>query len=302
MAWLNRSKAPLKKGERTDTPDGLWEKCAKCGEVIFRKNFEANLYVCPKCGHHFPCPPEERLRRFCDPKTFEEHDVELKSIDPLTFKDSKNYKDRLKAAYEKTGRYDAFVSGSALLKGQPIQIGAFDFGFIGGSMGSVVGEKITRLFQRAIDKETPAIVFSSSGGARMQEGIVSLMQMAKTCAVLGNMRERGLPFVSVLCDPTTGGVAASFSMLGDVNIGEPKALIGFAGPRVIQQTIREELPEGFQSAEYLLGHGMLDFICERKDQRATIARILAILMAPRQVGTAKPRSRSTKASRAKAEA
>lgn len=278
MAWLNRSKAPLKKGERTDTPDGLWEKCKKCNEVIFKKNFEANLFVCPKCGHHFPCPPEERLRRFCDPETFIEKDLNLKSIDPLSFKDSKTYKDRLKAAYKKTGRYDAFLSGEGQLLGLPVQVGAFDFSFIGGSMGSVVGEKITRLFKNCLEKNEPAIIFSSSGGARMQEGIISLMQMAKTCTVLGDMREKGIPFISVLCDPTTGGVAASFSMLGDLNIGEPKALIGFAGPRVIQQTIREELPEGFQSAEYLLGHGMLDFICHRKDLRNTIAKILKILL------------------------
>ena len=279
MAWLNREKAPQPKGDRKDTPDGLWEKCKKCQEVFFRENFEAQLYVCPKCQFHFPCPPLIRLCRFCDPDTFVEHDNNLSSDDPLDFIDMKSYKDRLAESQQYTGQLDAFLSGEGKLQNRSVQIGAFDFSFMGGSMGSVVGEKITRLFTRGLKKRQPCIIFSSSGGARMQEGALSLMQMAKTCSVLGQLRNQGIPFISVLTHPTTGGVAASFSMLGDINIGEPKALIGFAGPRVIRQTIREELPPGFQRSEYLLDHGMLDMICHRKDQRNTINRLLNILMA-----------------------
>ena len=278
MAWLNRDKAPLAKGARKDTPEGVWDKCKKCQQVIFRKNFEANLYVCPKCEHHFPCPPLERLTRFCDPDTFKEHDATLRSTDPLEFVDTQPYHKRLAAAHAATGNYDAFIAGEGTLRGRPVQVGAFDFGFMGGSMGSVVGEKIARVYHRAVATRSPAIIYSSSGGARMQEGILSLMQMAKTCAALSEMRDRGIAFISVLCHPTTGGVAASFAMLGDINIGEPLALIGFAGPRVIGQTIRQELPKGFQTSEYLLEHGMLDMICNRQDQRQTIFDLLAILM------------------------
>ncbi len=277
MAWLNRDKAPLAKGDRIDTPDGLWEKCKSCSEVVFRKNFEANLYVCPKCQHHFPCPPVDRLTRFLDPGTFREVDTELSSVDPLEFADTKPYKARLKDAQKASGRMDAFVSAEGMLNGRPIQAGAFDFEFMGGSMGTVVGEKISRVYLRSLKTKQPAVIFSSSGGARMQEGILSLMQMAKTCAALANLRQEGIPFISVLCHPTTGGVAASYAMLGDINIGEPKALIGFAGPRVIQQTIREELPKGFQRSEYLLEHGMLDMICHRHEMRGQIAELLDIL-------------------------
>jgi acetyl-CoA carboxylase carboxyl transferase subunit beta len=280
LAWLNRDKAPLVKGDRKDTPDGVWEKCKQCQEVIYRKNFEANLYVCPKCQYHFPCPPVERLSRFCDPGTLTEVDISLKSLDPLQFSDTKPYKVRLAETQKKLGRLDAFVSCEGTLHGRPVQVGAFDFAFMGGSMGTVVGEKVSRLFLRSIKKNEPAIIFSSSGGARMQEGILSLMQMAKTCASLSELRSAGIPFISVLCHPTTGGVAASFSMLGDINIGEPQALIGFAGPRVIQQTIREELPKGFQRSEYLLEHGMLDMICERHQLRSQIADILEIIFPP----------------------
>lgn len=280
MAWLNREKAPLVKGDRVDTPDGLWEKCKKCQEVFFRTNFEAHLYVCPKCQHHYPCPSVIRLTRFLDPETYVELDQNLTSTDPLEFVDVKPYKERLAETQKKLGCYDAFTSGQGLLDGLPIQVGSFDFAFMGGSMGSVVGEKVMRLFRRGIDLQQPCVVFSSSGGARMQEGILSLMQMAKTCAVLSELRGKGIPYISVLTHPTTGGVAASFAMLGDVNIGEPKALIGFAGPRVIQQTIREELPAGFQRSEYLLEHGMLDMICHRRDLRKQISQILQILTAP----------------------
>lgn len=278
MAWLNRDKAPLAQSTtKIDTPEGLWQRCDDCGEIFFKTDFIANQYVCPKCHHHYPIPAMERIQRFVDEGSFEECDFDLTSIDPLEFEDSKKYRDRLESTQKKLNRKDAFISGNALLLGRPIQIGVFDFQFMGGSMGSVVGEKIARVFRRSLERREPAIVVSASGGARMQEGILSLMQMAKTCAVLGKLRDAGVPFISVLTHPTTGGVAASFSMLGDVNIGEPGALIGFAGPRVIQQTIGEELPEGFQRSEYLLEHGMLDLICHRDTLRARISQILNIL-------------------------
>lgn len=278
VAWLNREKAPLTKGQRTDTPDGLWERCTKCSEIILRRDFMSNQNVCPKCNHHFYLPARERVRHLLDPETIKEMDVELCSTDPLQFNDSKAYSKRLKDMHDRLDCYDAFVAAEGHLLGRPVQLGCFEFQFMGGSMGSVVGEKIARLYLRAAAKREPAIIFSSSGGARMQEGILSLMQMAKTCAALASLREAGVPFVSVLTHPTTGGVAASFAMLGDINIGEPDALIGFAGPRVIQQTIREKLPEGFQRSEYLLAHGMLDMICHRENLRPMIAKMLGILM------------------------
>jgi acetyl-CoA carboxylase carboxyl transferase subunit beta len=278
MAWLNREKAPLAKSLKKDPPSGLWEKCSECGEIVFRKDFLANLNVCPKCNHHFYLPAEERVLLFLDPDTFEEADQSLCSPDPLEFKDSKSYRQRLRDMHTRTGRYDAIITGRGLLAGRPVQLGVFDFEFMGGSMGSVVGEKLARLFLRAAEKREPAVVVTSSGGARMQEGILSLMQMAKTCAALAKMRDAGVPFISVLTHPTTGGVAASFAMLGDINIAEPKALIGFAGPRVIQQTIRAKLPEGFQRSEFLLEHGMVDMICHRDSLRVTIAQILNILL------------------------
>jgi len=279
MAWLNRDKAPLspKPAVRVDTPEGLWDRCTACQEIFFRKDFENNQYVCPKCRHHYAIPALERIERFVDSGSFVELDKSLSSPDPLEFYDTKPYHERLEATQKKLSRKDAFISGEAFLLGRPIQIGVFDFEFMGGSMGSVVGEKIARVFLRAVKKRQPAIVVSASGGARMQEGLMSLMQMAKTCAALTKLRDAGVPFISVLTHPTTGGVAASFSMLGDVNIGEPGALIGFAGPRVIRQTIGEELPEGFQRSEYLLEHGMLDMICHRDTMRPRIGQILNLL-------------------------
>lgn len=282
MAWLNREKAPLTKTQRKDTPDGLWDRCSNCNEINLNKDFKANQNVCPKCKYHFPLPAMERIRHLLDPNSFVECDAELCSTDPLEFVDSKPYKQRLKDMAQRVGRYDAFIAGRGMLFERPVHLGVFDFEFMGGSMGSVVGEKIARLFLRATEAREPAIIVTSSGGARMQEGILSLMQMAKTCAALALMRDRGVPFISVLCHPTTGGVAASFAMLGDINIGEPNALIGFAGPRVIQQTIREKLPEGFQRAEYLLEHGMLDMICHRDMLRATLAQVLSILLPPKK--------------------
>ncbi len=278
MAWLNREKAPMGKGgQRTDTPDGLWERCTKCSEIILREDFAENQHVCPKCSHHYYIPALERIRHFLDPNSFQEHDHDLVSPDPLKFNDTKPYEKRLKDLFARTGKYDAIITGSGVLNGMKVGIGVFDFEFLGGSMGSVVGEKISRLYMRSVASKNPAIIFSSSGGARMQEGILSLMQMAKTCAALAKLREAGVPFISVLTHPTTGGVAASFATLGDLNIGEPNALIGFAGPRVIQQTIREKLPEGFQRSEYLLEHGMLDMICHRDTLRPTITQVLRIL-------------------------
>jgi acetyl-CoA carboxylase carboxyl transferase subunit beta len=278
MAWLNREKAPLSKGQRTDTPDGLWERCTKCSEIILKSEFASNQNVCPKCHHHFPLPALARVKAFLDPGENTEYDADLCSTDPLQFVDTKSYKSRLAEMHRRTGRFDAFTAVRGMLFARPVQLGVFDFQYMGGSMGSVVGEKIARLFLRACERREPAIIFSASGGARMQEGILSLMQMAKTCAALAKLREAGVPFISVLTHPTTGGVAASFAMLGDLNIGEPDALIGFAGPRVIQQTIREKLPEGFQRSEYLLDHGMLDMICHRDALRPTIGKVLDILL------------------------
>lgn len=278
MAWLHREAAPLSQGQRIDTPDGLWTRCDQCTEVIYRKDFEANQNVCPKCQHHYPQPAYERIARFFDPHSFTEYDINLSSNDPLQFVDKAPYRDRLAAVQKNLKRMDALISGRGLLMGRPVHIGVFDFQFMGGSMGSVVGEKIKRVFERALAAKEPAIIVSSSGGARMHEGILSLMQMAKTCAALAKLRDGGVPFISILTHPTTGGVAASFAMLGDVNIAEPGALIGFAGPRVIQQTIGQELPKGFQRSEFLLDHGMLDMICHRDSLRPQIAKILGILL------------------------
>lgn len=277
MAWSKIRKAPLTKSERKDTPDGLWQRCKTCNAINYQRDFEANHFVCSNCDHHYSIPALERIFFLLDKDSFKELDSQLSSTDPLSFVDNKPYKKRLSIAKEKAGNLDAFVSGEGTLLGRPVQIGVFDFKFMGGSMGSVVGEKIARVFLRAKEKKEAAIIFSSSGGARMQEGILSLMQMAKTCAALSQLRESGVPFISILTNPTTGGVAASYAMLGDINIAEPKALIGFAGPRVIQQTIGQSLPDGFQTSEYLLEHGMIDLICHRNDQREKIAELLSII-------------------------
>jgi acetyl-CoA carboxylase carboxyl transferase subunit beta len=274
MAWLDRDKAPISKGDRIDTPDGLWLKCDSCSEIVLNKDLEDNLNVCPKCQFHYPLPVWKRIESLVDTDSFHEIDGDLRSRDPLSFSDSKPYKKRLEDLAQKLKRNDAFVSGRCKIENRTIQLGVFDFQFLGGSMGSVVGEKIARLFLRSAESGEPAVIVSSSGGARMQEGLISLMQMAKTCTALGVLKDKGIPYISVLCHPTTGGVAASFAMLGDINIGEPGALIGFAGPRVIQQTIRAQLPEGFQTAEYLLEHGMLDMISHRESLRSNLVKIL----------------------------
>jgi acetyl-CoA carboxylase carboxyl transferase subunit beta len=257
-------------------PEGIWTKCKNCNEIIYTKEIERNLNVCPKCDYHFRISARERIALVLDEGSFVEMDAAMQSTDFLDFKDSKKYKERIKAALKKSGGGDAVVCGDGTIEGLPVAVAVFDFGFMGGSMGSVVGEKITRAIEKGLAELRPVIVFSSSGGARMQESILSLMQMAKTSAALARLRAAGLPFISVLTDPTTGGVTASFAMLGDINMAEPRALIGFAGPRVIEQTIRQKLPEGFQRSEYLLEHGMVDMIVRRQEMKERLAQILRI--------------------------
>ncbi|MBQ7248532.1 MAG: acetyl-CoA carboxylase carboxyltransferase subunit beta [Deltaproteobacteria bacterium] len=263
--------------KKVQIPEGVWTKCQNCQEIIYFKEIERNLKVCPKCDYHFRISASERIELILDEGSFREMDAGLVSVDFLDFKDSQQYSERLAKAMKKNGRTEAAVCGEGTIFGLPIVIGVLEFGFMGGSMGSVVGEKITRAIERSMAARYPLVIFSSSGGARMQESIMSLMQMAKTTAALNQMKKLGLPFISVLTDPTTGGVTASFAMLGDLNIAEPRALIGFAGPRVIQQTIRQGLPEGFQRAEYLLAHGMIDMIVRRQEMKAKLFQLLSIL-------------------------
>lgn len=260
-----------------NVPEGFWQRCPSCSSVIRQTSLEAQGHVCIDCGHHFRIVGHKRIEFLVDADSFVERDSELRAKDTLKFFDSKSYKDRLRTAELKTGLPDAFVWGSAAIDAVPVEIGSFDFSFMGGSMGTVVGEKVTRLFERALKHNNPAIVFHSSGGARMQEGLLSLMQMAKTINTLQKLRENGVPYISVLCDPTTGGVAASFAMQGDVQIAEPNALVGFAGPRVIAQTINQQLPDNFQRAEFLIEHGMIDKIVPRTEMRAYLARIIKML-------------------------
>jgi acetyl-CoA carboxylase carboxyl transferase subunit beta len=283
MAWFSKKQQPRiarseENGDRPSRMQGLWAKCEECGEIIYRQEIEKNLNVCPNCGHHMPWPARTRLQTVLDlDPAFEEFDKELEPLDPLGFSDSKKYRDRLKSTRKSVGESDAFVSGMGCIEGKPVSVGCFLFEFMGGSMGSVVGEKVTRVFERAVERRCAAVIFSASGGARMQEGIFSLMQMAKTSAAIARFREIRKPYISVLLHPTTGGVAASFAWLGDVVLAEPKALIGFAGPRVIEQTIRQKLPEGFQRSEFLLDHGMIDSIVPRKDLRPRIGQLLGLL-------------------------
>jgi len=273
---FGKRKADVDASEKKTLGRGVFRKCDNCGVTLRAEEFTSNHEVCPECGHHFRLSGEAWVELLLDPGTFEERDTGLLSRDPLGFTDSKKYPDRLVATRKKTGLEDAMLVGEGTMGGRPVQIGCFLFRFMGGSMGSVVGEKITRMFERGREKRQPVILLSSSGGARMQEGALSLMQMAKTVAALRRLREEaGQPFISVLLHPTTGGVAASFALLGDVNIAEPRALIGFAGPRVIENTIRQKLPEGFQRSEFLLEHGMIDIIANRLEMRATIARLLS---------------------------
>jgi acetyl-CoA carboxylase carboxyl transferase subunit beta len=279
MAWFHVKKNALKTitgKKKVHVPEGVWTKCKNCQEIIYAKEIERNLNVCPKCDYHFRIGARERIALVLDDGSFVEEDANMRSVDFLEFKDSKRYKDRVKSAIKKVGDGDAVICGTGTIEELPVSIAVFDFNFMGGSMGSVVGEKITRAIERGLKKEIPVLIFSSSGGARMQESIMSLMQMAKTSAALAKLKQAGIPYISVLTDPTTGGVTASFAMLGDLNIAEPRALIGFAGSRVIEQTIRQTLPDGFQRSEYLLEHGMIDMIVPRKEMKQKLAQILRI--------------------------
>ncbi|MDT8340179.1 MAG: acetyl-CoA carboxylase, carboxyltransferase subunit beta [Longimicrobiales bacterium] len=274
MAWFRKDKKPLKASDRRDVAPDVFEKCDGCGEILYRERLTQNLNVCDGCGFHFRVDADRYLEVLLDPDSFREMDPHLRSADPLGFSDLKPYPDRVRAAERKVGRNDAVLTGEGSVEGMPVCVAIMDFRFIGGSMGSVVGEKIARAGRRALEARCPLIVVSASGGARMMEGIYSLMQMAKTSAVLARLHEAGIPFVSILTDPTTGGVTASYAMLGDVNLAEPGALVGFAGPRVIEETIKQELPKGFQRAEFLLEHGMVDQVVDRRELRATLARLL----------------------------
>ncbi|MCP5419880.1 MAG: acetyl-CoA carboxylase carboxyltransferase subunit beta [Gammaproteobacteria bacterium] len=262
---------------RQQIPEGLWNKCESCASVLYHAELERNLYVCPKCSHHMRIGARQRLESFLDEEGREELASEVEPVDYLKFKDGKKYKDRLLQAQKATGEKDALIAMRGSLKGIPLVATAFEFEFMGGSMGSVVGERFVRAANLCLAETMPLVSFTASGGARMQEALFSLMQMSKTSAVLARLSARGIPYISVLTDPTTGGVSASLAMLGDINIAEPKALIGFAGPRVIEQTVREKLPEGFQRSEFLLDHGVLDMIVDRRQMRDRLASLLAIL-------------------------
>jgi acetyl-CoA carboxylase carboxyl transferase subunit beta len=274
MSWFKKPKQKLRAADRRELPADVFEKCPDCGEILYRARLEQNWYVCPVCAHHNRIGADEYIRLLLDDGEYEELWSELRSTDPLRFTDLKPYRQRLQAAEKQTGHGDAVRTVGGTLDGIELGLAVMDFDFIGGSMGSVVGEKITRLGKRSLERRQPLIVVSASGGARMMEGILSLMQMAKTSAILGQLHEAGLPYISVLTNPTTGGVTASYAMLGDVNLAEPGALIGFAGPRVIEQTIKQELPEGFQRSEFLLEHGMVDHISDRRELKLVIARLL----------------------------
>lgn len=281
MTWFSKrgAKATKPRAQTSRVPEGLWTKCEGCDRILRVEELRERLGICSHCSHSHALSASERVAHLCDPGSFELLDLDIVTADPLEFKDQRRYVERVKT-YLQRAPYEAFLSGRARVSARPVQLGSFEFGFMGGSMGSVVGEKVTRMFERGHDEKTPVIIVSSSGGARMQEGIFSLMQMAKTCAALQRFRAAGQPYISILVHPTTGGVAASFAMLGDVILAEPKALIGFAGPRVIEQTIRQKLPAGFQRAEFLLEHGMIDGVIERPLLRETVARICGILGAP----------------------
>jgi acetyl-CoA carboxylase carboxyl transferase subunit beta len=279
MAWFKKDKNIISK--RVKVPEGLWVKCNSCKEIIYRQEVDRNLKICPKCNYHFRISANERIALLADEGSFVEIGQGLASQDPLNFKDQKVYKDRLKEAKNKTSINEAATAGPALINGHPVILVVLDFSFMGGSMGSVVGEKFVMAAEKATKEELPLISIASSGGARMQEGIISLMQMAKTSAAISRFREAKMPYISVLSDPTFGGVSASFAMLGDIIIAEPKSLIGFAGPRVIEQTIKQKLPDDFQTAEFLLDHGMIDMIISRKELKQTIANIISLTVGNR---------------------
>ena len=287
MNWLQKIMTPRVRTQgaaagKGKVPEGVWEKCNGCGAVLYRPELERNLMVCPKCSHHHYISARDRLASLFDENSTQELWASLEPTDPLKFRDSKKYRDRVVAAQKSTGEKDALVTMSGKLKGRPLMAAAFEFAYMGGSMGSVVGEKFARAAEKALADRSALVCFSATGGARMQESLFSLMQMAKTSAALARMRDAGVPYISVMTNPTTGGVSASLAMLGDINVGEPKALIGFAGPRVIEQTVRETLPEGFQRSEFLLEHGAIDMIVDRREMRDKLADVLGLLMkAPR---------------------
>ncbi len=274
MAWFKKEPAAAGKESKVRMPEGLWIKCDGCKEILSKPELEQNLNVCPRCQHHFRIGARARVALLVDPDSFTERDAALRSLDPLGFKDQKSYVERLKAARKTTGMEECLLSGTARIGGFPVSLAVMEFEFMGGSMGSAVGEKVTRAVERAVEARTPFLAVTCSGGARMQESVLSLMQMAKTSAALSRLAKAGLPYISILTDPTTGGVTASYAMLGDILIAEPKALIGFAGPRVIQDTIRQELPPGFQRSEFLLEHGFVDMIVERKNLRPVLIQLL----------------------------
>jgi acetyl-CoA carboxylase carboxyl transferase subunit beta len=277
MAWFKKTKE-IRTDKKGKIPEGLWVKCDGCKEIVYNKEIERNLKVCPKCNYHFRISARERLKLLVDEGSFIELDKDLESTDPLNFKDKITYKDRLKEKQKSTGLKEAVISGDALIKGYPVSLVIMDFSFMGGSMGSVVGEKVLRAAERSIEKKQPLITVSSSGGARMQEGILSLMQMAKVAAAIGKLKDSGVLYISIMCDPTFGGVTASFASIGDIIIAEPKSLIGFAGARVIEQTIKQPLPDDFQRAEFLLEHGLIDMVVDRKNLRDTIAKLFELFL------------------------
>lgn len=277
-AWFRRSKKSIAdESQKKDTPQGLWTKCENCGEIIHRKQLEQNFYTCSKCNYHFRIGSKEYLAILLDEGTFKEMDRKMRSTDPLNFKDTKPYKERLKEAMRKTELNDAIRTGVGKINGIEVVIGCMDFSFIGGSMGSVVGEKVVRAVDKARKSRIPLVIVSSSGGARMMESVLSLMQLAKTSSRLAQLADAGVPYISILTDPTTGGVTASYAMLGDINIAEPGALIGFAGPRVVRQAVGKDLPPGFQRAEFQLEHGFVDKVVHRKDMKETVTRLMKLM-------------------------
>jgi acetyl-CoA carboxylase carboxyl transferase subunit beta len=278
MAWFRRSKASITgETQRKDQPDGLWTKCESCGEIIHRTQLEQQMFTCPKCNFHFRIGSKEYVSILLDDKSFKEMDKKMKSTDPLQFTDTKRYKDRIRDTIAKSGLNDAVRTGTGKLNGKDVVLACMDFSFIGGSMGSVVGEKVARAIDQARKDKVPLIIISASGGARMMEGALSLMQLAKTNSKLALLSEAGVPYVSIMTDPTTGGITASFAMLGDFNLAEPGALIGFAGPRVIKQTIGKDLPPGFQRSEFQVEHGFVDIVVHRKEMKETISKILKMV-------------------------
>ena len=277
LDWFNKKEKSTRNNERLNIPEDLWVQCFSCKNTLFLKDLEANEKVCTQCQYHFRLSSQERLALILDPESFEEYDTDLSPVDVLSFTDTKSYTDRIAQAQSKTQQKDAITIGVGTIEGKLVNIGVMDFSYMGGSMGAVVGEKITRMVEKALENKYPVLLFTASGGARMQEGILSLMQMAKTSAALHKLSEMAVPYISIICDPTTGGTSASFAMLGDINIAEPGALISFAGARVIEQTIRQKLPKGFQRAEFLLEHGMLDDVVPRAELRSKLSTLVRLL-------------------------